>query len=124
MLMFGNLLRECGVLDSLSDTAQHAFSNSITLLLGLTIASTMKAEAFVNLQTVMILALGLLAFVFDTMAGCLFAKFLNLFTKNKIIPMVGAGVISPSVVGGGHPEFGVEGSFTEPPVDARRGGHS
>lgn len=94
MLMFGNLLRECGVLDSLSDTAQHAFSNSITLLLGLTIASTMKAEAFVNLQTVMILALGLLAFVFDTMAGCLFAKFLNLFTKNKINPMVGAAGIS------------------------------
>jgi oxaloacetate decarboxylase beta subunit len=94
MLMFGNLLRECGVLDSLSDTAQHAFSNIITLLLGLTIASTMRAESFVNKETVMILALGLLAFVFDTMAGCLFAKFLNLFTKNKINPMVGAAGIS------------------------------
>jgi len=94
MLMFGNLLRECGVLDSLSDTAQHAFSNIITLLLGITIASSMKAEAFINLQTLMILALGLLAFVFDTMAGCLFAKFLNLFTKNKINPMVGAAGIS------------------------------
>jgi len=94
MLMFGNLLRECGALDSLSDTAQHAFSNIITLLLGITIASSMKAEAFVNLQTLMILCLGLIAFVFDTMAGCLFAKFLNLFTKHKINPMVGAAGIS------------------------------
>ncbi len=94
MLMFGNLLRECGVLSSLSDTAQHAFSNIITLLLGITIASTMKAEAFINWQTLMILGLGLLAFVFDTMAGCLFAKLLNLFTKHKVNPMVGAAGIS------------------------------
>jgi oxaloacetate decarboxylase beta subunit len=94
MLMFGNLIRECMVLDSLSNTAQTVLVNLVTLLLGLTIASTMKAEVFVTLQTLMIMALGLLAFVFDTMAGVLFAKFLNLFSKNKINPMVGAAGIS------------------------------
>ncbi|MDD4010795.1 MAG: sodium ion-translocating decarboxylase subunit beta [Sphaerochaetaceae bacterium] len=94
LLMFGNLIRECGVLGSLSDTAQTALANLITLLLGITVASTMKAEAFVNWQTLMIMGLGLVAFVFDTIAGCLFAKLLNLFTKNKINPMVGAAGIS------------------------------
>ncbi len=93
-LMFGNLIRECGVLGSLSDAAQNNLSNLITLLLGITIAFSMQAEAFVNLKTLMILALGLLAFVFDSIGGVLFAKFLNLFTKNKINPMVGAAGIS------------------------------
>ena len=94
LLMFGNLIRECTVLDSLSETAQTTLVNLITLLLGITIASTMKAEGFVTVQTAMIMGLGLLAFIFDSIAGVLFAKFLNLFTKKKINPMVGAAGIS------------------------------
>jgi len=93
-LMFGNLLRECGVLDSLSDTAQKVLANLVTLLLGITISFSMIAEQFVNVQTLIIMGLGLVAFVFDTVAGVFFAKFLNLFTKNKINPMVGAAGIS------------------------------
>lgn len=93
-LMFGNLIRECGVLERLSKTAQNELVNIITLLLGITIASTMRAEEFVTLQTLMIIALGLVAFIFDTIAGCVFAKFLNLFLKNKVNPMVGAAGIS------------------------------
>ena len=94
MLMFGNLIRECTVLDTLSTAAQTVLVNLVTLLLGITIASTMKAELFVSVQTLMIMCLGLLAFIFDTFAGVLFAKFLNLFTKHKINPMVGAAGIS------------------------------
>ena len=93
-LMFGNLIRECGVLDSLSDTAQKVLANLITLLLGITVATKMQAELFLNWQTLMILLLGLCAFVFDTVGGVFFAKFLNLFVKNKINPMVGAAGIS------------------------------
>jgi oxaloacetate decarboxylase beta subunit len=93
-LMFGNLIRECGVLDSLSDTAQKVLANLITLLLGLTVASKMTAEAFLNPKTLLILALGLVAFVFDTVGGVLFAKFLNLFVKKKVNPMIGATGIS------------------------------
>ena len=93
-LMFGNLIRECGVLENLSQTAQKELANLITLLLGITIAASMKAESFVNLQTVMIMGLGVLAFVFDTVADCLFAKLMNLFSKHKINPMVGAAGIS------------------------------
>ena len=93
-LMFGNLLRECGVLDGLSDTAQKVLANLVTLLLGLTVAFSMKAEAFLVLQTLMIMGLGLVAFMFDTFGGVLFAKLLNLFMKKKINPMVGAAGIS------------------------------
>lgn len=93
-LMFGNLLRECGVLGNLSDTAQSVLANLVTLLLGITISFSMKAEAFVNTQTLMILIIGLAAFVFDTAAGVLFAKILNLFSKNKVNPMIGAAGIS------------------------------
>jgi len=93
-LMFGNLIRECGVLRSLSETAQRDFVNLITLLLGITIAATMKAESFVSVKTILIMGLGLLAFIFDTIAGATFAKFLNLFLKQKINPMVGAAGIS------------------------------
>lgn len=93
-LMFGNLIRECGVLGSLSDAAQNNLANLITLLLGITIAFSMKAEAFVNWQTLMIMLLGLVAFVMDSIGGVLFAKFLNLFLKKKINPMVGAAGIS------------------------------
>lgn len=94
MLMFGNLIRECTVLDTLSTAAQTVLVNLVTLLLGITIASTMKADAFVTVQTVMIMTLGLLAFVFDTIAGVVFAKILNLFVKQKVNPMVGAAGIS------------------------------
>ena len=93
-LMFGNLLRECGVLNSLSESAQNVLANLITLLLGITISFSMVAEDFVNLDTLLIMGLGLVAFVFDSVAGVLFAKFLNLFTKNKVNPMVGAAGIS------------------------------
>jgi len=93
-LMFGNLIRECGVLKSLSETAQRDFVNLITLLLGITIAATMKAESFVTVRTILIMCLGLLAFVLDTVAGATFARFLNLFLKKKINPMVGAAGIS------------------------------
>lgn len=93
-LMFGNLIRECGVLGTMSDTAQNTLANLVTLLLGITISFSMKAEAFVSVDTLMIMAIGLLAFVFDTIGGVLFAKFLNLFLKKKINPMVGAAGIS------------------------------
>ena len=93
-LMFGNLIRECGVLNSLSETAQKVLANLITLLLGITIAARMQAEAFLNPQTLLILALGLIAFIFDTAGGVIFAKFLNLFLKKKINPMIGASGIS------------------------------
>lgn len=93
-LMFGNLIRECGVLGNLSETAQTSLANLITLLLGITISFSMRAEAFVNVATLFIMALGLVAFLFDTIAGVVFAKFLNLFLKNKINPMVGAAGIS------------------------------
>ena len=93
-LMFGNLLRECGVLDSLSETAQKVLANLITLFLGLTIAVRMQAAEFLALDTLLILALGLVAFVFDTAGGVLFAKLMNLFCKKKVNPMIGACGIS------------------------------
>ena len=95
-LMFGNLIRECGVLDSLSDTAQHVLANLITILLGLTVAGQMTADKFVRPDTLLILALGLVAFVFDTAGGVLFAKLLNLFLPEgkKLNPMIGAAGIS------------------------------
>lgn len=93
-LMFGNLIRECGVLERLSDTAQNNLAQLVTLLLGITISFSMTAERFVAWQTVMIMALGLVAFVFDSIFGCLFAKVLNLFLKNKVNPMIGAAGIS------------------------------
>ena len=93
-LMFGNLIRECGVLDSLSETAQKVLANLVTIFLGLTIAVQMQADKFLNLSTLLILGLGLFAFIFDTAGGVLFAKFLNLFLKEKINPMIGAAGIS------------------------------
>ncbi len=93
-LMFGNLIRECGVLDSLSETAQKVLANLITIFLGITIACQMEADKFLQPSTLLILGLGLFAFIFDTAGGVLFAKFLNLFMKNKINPMIGAAGIS------------------------------
>ncbi len=93
-LMFGNLIRECGVLERLSKTAQNELANLVTILLGITIGGTMVADKFLNPVTILIMLLGLFAFVFDTAGGVLFAKFLNLFRKEKINPMVGAAGIS------------------------------
>lgn len=93
-LMFGNLIRECGVLNSLCETAQTQLANLITLLLGITISFSMRAEQFVNINTIMIMAIGLIAFVFDTIGGVLFAKVINLFRQQKINPMIGAAGIS------------------------------
>lgn len=93
-LMFGNLIRECGVLNSLSETAQKVLANLITIFLGITIASQMQAENFLRGETLLILGLGLVAFIFDTAGGVLFAKIINLFTKKKINPMIGAAGIS------------------------------
>ncbi len=93
-LMFGNLIRECGVLNSLSDTAQKVLANLITIFLGITIASRMTANEFLKWETLVIIALGLVAFTFDTFAGVMLAKFMNLFSKKKINPMIGAAGIS------------------------------
>ncbi|MBQ4049205.1 MAG: sodium ion-translocating decarboxylase subunit beta [Clostridia bacterium] len=93
-LMFGNLIRECGVLGTLSDTAQNTLANLITLLLGITIAASMRAEQFIKWETLLIMGLGIFAFVFDTVFGVLFCKLMNIFSKNKINPMVGAAGIS------------------------------
>ncbi|HZK24189.1 MAG TPA: sodium ion-translocating decarboxylase subunit beta [Oscillospiraceae bacterium] len=93
-LMFGNLIRECGVLERLSQTAQNELGNLVTLLLGITIGSTMIADKFLTWDTLLILSIGLLAFVFDTAFGVLFAKSVNLFLKNKVNPMIGGCGIS------------------------------
>ena len=95
-LMFGNLIRECGVLNKLSQSAQNELASLVTILLGITIASTMTADRFIRTDTLIIIALGLFAFIFDTFGGVIFAKFLNLFRKegNKINPMIGACGIS------------------------------
>ena len=93
-LMFGNLIRECGVLNTLSETAQNVLANLITLLLGITVAARMSAEEFLQAQTLLILGLGLVAFVMDTVGGILLAKLMNLFLKEKVNPMIGAAGIS------------------------------
>ncbi|MBP3636617.1 MAG: sodium ion-translocating decarboxylase subunit beta [Clostridia bacterium] len=93
-LMFGNLIRECGVLERLSKTAQNELANLVTIVLGITVGGTMVADKFLHPTTALILILGLFAFVFDTAGGVLFAKFLNLFRKKKVNPMIGAAGIS------------------------------
>ncbi len=95
-LMFGNLIRECGVLNTLSKSAQNELASLVTLVLGISIASTMTAERFVSTSTLMIIGLGLIAFIFDIFGGVMFAKFLNIFlpARKKINPMIGACGIS------------------------------
>lgn len=94
LLMFGNLLREAGVVNRLFNAAQNELANIVTLLLGITIGATMRYDEFLTLRTLSILALGLVAFIFDTAGGVLFAKLINLFSKNKVNPMIGAAGIS------------------------------
>jgi len=93
-LMFGNLIRECGVLNSLSDTAQNVLANLITIFLGISVACNMTAAKFLQPATLLIMGLGLIAFIVDTAGGVLFAKLLNVFSKKKINPMIGAAGIS------------------------------
>ncbi len=93
-LMFGNLIRECGVLDNLSETAQNALANIITIFLGISISARLTAAEFLQWDTLMILGLGLFAFIFDTFGGIMVAKVMNIFLKEKINPMIGASGIS------------------------------
>ena len=93
-LMFGNLLKESGVVENLSNAAQNELSNLVTLLLGITIGGTMEAERFLTVDVALIMALGAVAFVFDTAGGVLFAKLLNMFSSSKVNPMIGACGIS------------------------------
>ena len=107
-LMFGNLLRECCVLNTLSQSAQNELANLITLLLGITISFSMRAEQFVNPATLMIMALGLLAFVFDTIGGVLFAKLVNVFLK-----MAGRKPVNPMIGGCGISAFPMSSSVVQ-----------
>lgn len=93
-LMFGNILKEAGCVENLSGCAEHELANLVTLVLGITIGGTMTAERFLNYQVLLIMALGAVAFVFDTVGGVMFAKLLNLFSATKINPMIGACGIS------------------------------
>ncbi|HJD16367.1 MAG TPA: sodium ion-translocating decarboxylase subunit beta [Candidatus Enterococcus stercoripullorum] len=93
-LMFGNLLRECGVLDRLYLSAQNELVNLISILLGLAVSVKMQYSEFLRWDTLMVIALGLVAFIMDSVGGVLFAKFLNLFLKDKVNPMIGAAGIS------------------------------
>lgn len=94
MLMFGNLLRECGVTERLSKTAQNELINIVTIMLGLTVGATMEAKSFLNLRTLGIILLGLVAFMTSTAGGVIFAKIMNLFLKTKINPVIGAAGVS------------------------------
>jgi len=93
-LMFGNILKEAGCVENLSSCAEHELANLVTLVLGITIGGTMTAERFLNFQVLLIMALGAVAFVFDTVGGVLFAKLMNMFSSTKINPMIGACGIS------------------------------
>ena len=93
-LMFGNLIKECGVLDNILHTATDTLANLITLVLGITIAFQMQASLFVRKETLLIMGIGLVAFVFDTIGGVMLGKFMNLFLKKKLNPMIGAAGIS------------------------------
>ncbi|MBP3937857.1 MAG: sodium ion-translocating decarboxylase subunit beta [Clostridia bacterium] len=94
MLMLGNLFRECGVVDRLSDTAQNAMNNIVVILLGVTVGATANGESFLKPQTLGIVALGLTAFIFSTVGGVLLGKILYIVTKGKINPLIGAAGVS------------------------------
>ena len=94
MFCFGNLMRECGVVNRLSDTAQNALINIVTIFLGLGVGSKMSAEKFLNLETMGILGLGAVAFCIGTASGVLMAKLMNVFAKHKVNPLIGAAGVS------------------------------
>ena len=93
-LCFGNLCKECGVVERLSDTMQNALINIVTIFLGLTVGSKLSADQFLTIQTIFILVLGILAFSFATAGGVLMAKLMNVFSKTKINPLIGAAGVS------------------------------
>ena len=93
-LCFGNLCKECGVVDRLSDTMQNALINIVTIFLGLSVGSKLSAEQFLNIQTLFILVLGIIAFSLATAAGVIMAHIMNLFSKTKINPLIGAAGVS------------------------------
>jgi sodium ion-translocating decarboxylase beta subunit len=93
-LMFGNLLRECGVTERLSKTAQNELMNIVTIFLGISVGATATAKNFLNFKTISILVLGIIAFSFGTAGGVLLAKFMNLFSKDKINPLIGSAGVS------------------------------
>ena len=94
MFCFGNLMRECGVVDRLSDTTQNALINIVTIFLGLGVGSKLSAEAFLNTQTLGILMLGMVAFAIGTASGVLMAKGMNMLSKTPINPIIGAAGVS------------------------------
>ena len=94
MLMLGNLFRECGVVDRLSDTAQNALMNIVTIMLGVTVGATANGQDFLQLKTILIVVLGFVAFGFSTAGGVIFGKFLYIVTKGKINPLIGAAGVS------------------------------
>lgn len=94
MLMLGNLFRECGVVERLSDTAQNALMNIVTIMLGLTVGATANGQSFLQIKTLMIVALGLLAFCFSTAGGVLLGKLLYVITGGKVNPLIGAAGVS------------------------------
>lgn len=94
MLMLGNLFRECGVVDRLSDTAQNALMNIVTILLGVTVGATANGATFLKLETIKIIILGLIAFAFSTVGGLLLGKVLYVVTKGKVNPLIGAAGVS------------------------------
>ncbi|MBE6641988.1 MAG: sodium ion-translocating decarboxylase subunit beta [Ruminococcaceae bacterium] len=93
-LMLGNLMKECGVVDRIAKTAQNELMNIVTIFLGITVGATATAEAFLDPRTLGIMVLGIVAFSFGTAGGVLLAKFMNLFTKNKINPLIGSAGVS------------------------------
>ena len=92
--MFGNLMRECGVVDRLSDTTRNALINIVTIFLGLGVGSQLSASGFLSLETLGILLLGIVAFCIGTASGVLMAKLMNLFSKTKINPLIGSAGVS------------------------------
>lgn len=93
-LMLGNLFKECGVTDRLSDTAQNTLCNIVTILLGVTVGATAEGKTFLDLKTLLIIGLGLIAFSFSTAGGVIFAKIMNFITKGKVNPLIGSAGVS------------------------------
>jgi oxaloacetate decarboxylase beta subunit len=94
MFMLGNLFRESKVVERLNDAAQNALMNIVTIFLGISVGATMSADSFLRKEAILIFLLGLFAFMISTASGILFAKLMNLFTRNKINPLVGAAGVS------------------------------
>ena len=92
--MLGNLFRECGVVDRLSQTAQNGLINTVTIFLGICVGATATADTFLSLSTIKILIMGVAAFALGTAGGVLLAKFMNLFLKDKINPLIGSAGVS------------------------------